>query len=311
MKFLYSILFYFNKLLCYFLIITSFKSNIFCFDLTITKNKSNEYIIRLNKLISIKKNISRRKSEKFIKDGNVKLNNKIITDPGRHVDITKDSLKICEKKIKIKNIKSLINEYKNNSYKWIVLHKPKGLICTSNDEKNRKSIFSIFPNDLLEKYRFVSVGRLDRNTSGVLLLTNEYEWVNRLTHPKYQRIRTYRIHIEGPVKMNVLKELASGIYLENDSSKKEKKKTQPAFIEIIREENLKIKDQIKKISVLSISVKEGRNRQIRKMFEQINQPIIKIKRTAFENITLKNIHFPKQYRELNQREVTNLKMRKF
>ncbi|CRG98658.1 pseudouridine synthase, putative, partial [Plasmodium relictum] len=153
-------------------------------------------------------------------------------------------------------------------------------------------------------------GRLDRNTSGVLLLTNEYEWVNKLTHPKYQRIRTYRIYIEGPIKMNALKELANGIYLENDNNEKEKKKTQPAFIEIIREEKLKLKDQIKKISILSISIKEGRNRQLRRMFEQINQPIIKIKRTAFENITLKNIYFPKQYRELNKKEVMNLKIRK-
>ncbi|CRG98657.1 pseudouridine synthase, putative, partial [Plasmodium relictum] len=158
MKFLYSILLNLNKILYYFLIITfSFKNNTFCFDLTLTKSERNANIIRLNKLISIKNNISRRKSEKFIKDGNVKLNNKIVINPGQHVDITKDSLKICEKKIKIENIKNLINRSKNNEYKWIVLHKPKGMICTANDEKNRKSIFSIFPNDLLEKYRFVSV----------------------------------------------------------------------------------------------------------------------------------------------------------
>ncbi|SBT70510.1 pseudouridine synthase, putative [Plasmodium malariae] len=145
------------------------------------------------------------------------------------------------------------------------------------------------------------------------LLTNEYAWVNRLTHPKYQRIRTYRVHIEGPVKMSALKELAAGVYIEHDDDKKKekKKKTQPAFIEILREECVKIQDKMKKVSVLNISIKEGRNRQIRKMFEQINQPVIKIKRSAFENITLKDIFFPKQYRELTQKEVSNLKTRNF
>ncbi|KAI4840346.1 pseudouridine synthase [Plasmodium brasilianum] len=314
-----------NKLLLYFLILSFLFQNssnnnsnnnsngIFCFDVALTTSNSKANTIRLNKVISVSRNISRRKSDKFIQDGNVKINNKIILNPGTHVDITKDRLKICERKIDIQNIKNLINGNSSKSFKWFVLHKPKGLLCTTSDEKNRRSIFSLFPEDLLQKYRLVSVGRLDRNTSGVLLLTNEYAWVNRLTHPKYQRIRTYRVHIEGPVKMSSLKELAAGVYIEHDDDKKKekKKKTQPAFIEILREECVKIQDKMKKVSVLNISIKEGRNRQIRKMFEQINQPVIKIKRSAFENITLKDIFFPKQYRELTQKEVSNLKTRSF
>ncbi|SBT75603.1 pseudouridine synthase, putative [Plasmodium ovale] len=291
-----------------------------CFDISVTKNSNTkENIVRLNKLISMKRNISRRKSDKFIQNGNVKINNKIVINPGTHVDTTKDKLKICEKNINIQNLNKLKNGNIKKEYKWIVLHKPKGLLCTTSDEKNRRSIFSLFPDSLLKNHRIVSVGRLDRNTSGVLLLTDEHMWVNKLTHPKYQRIRTYRIHIEGAVKMNLLKEIANGVYLKNEDDKKRKdvkknsdmKKTQPAFIEILREENVKIKDQTKKVTVLNISIKEGRNRQIRKMFEQINQPVIKIKRTAFENVTLKDIFFPKQYRELTPKEITNLKTRNF
>ncbi|KJP87322.1 hypothetical protein AK88_03002 [Plasmodium fragile] len=260
--------------------------------------------------------ISRRKSDQFIKDGNVKLNNKIVKNPGTHIDVTKDKIKILGKKINMRQTQKIINRNDSNMYKWFVLHKPKGLLCTSNDEKDRASIYSLFPQDIMDNYRLVSVGRLDRNTSGVLLLTNEYAWVNKLTHPKYQRIRTYRVHIEGPVQMKVLKELAAGVYLADDdkgTKKKimQKKKTQPAFIEILRQETIKVKDQVKKVSVLNISVREGRNRQIRKMFEQINQPVIKIKRTAFENITLKDIFFPKQYRELTHREISDLKTRRF
>ncbi|SOV20751.1 pseudouridine synthase,putative [Plasmodium sp. DRC-Itaito] len=324
-------------LVYYFLIISfCFYNNIYCFNVNLTKTNEEANIIRLNKLISMKRNISRRKSDEFIKDGKVKINNKIITNPGTHVHIGKDSLRICDKKIKLTNILNMIKQNSNKLHKWIVLHKPKGLLCTSNDEKNRKSIYTLLPEEMLQKYRLVTVGRLDRNTSGVLLLTNDYAWVNKLTHPKYQRIRTYRVHIEGPVKMNALKELARGIYLEDDekeqpkkkynnkeSSEKSKiddkqkkkqskmKKTNPAFIEILREEKIKIKEDNKKITVLNISIKEGRNRQIRKMFQQINQPVIKIKRTSFENITLKNIYFPKQYRELNQKEVNDLKLRNF
>ncbi|CAD2097296.1 pseudouridine synthase, putative [Plasmodium vinckei] len=282
-----------------------------------TNCNKNENIIRLNKLISINNKISRRKADKFIQNANIKINNKIVLNPGTHVDITKDQIKVNEKKINIQNIKKIINNYNISStnqstYKWIVLHKPKGLLCTNQDEKDRKSIFSIFPDDLLQKYRIVSVGRLDRNTSGVLLLTNEYAWINKLTHPKYERVRKYMIHIEGPVRMDALKTLADGVYLKDEyDSKKKNQKTQPALIEILREENVKIQNQIKKISVLNISIKEGRNRQIRKMFQQINQPIIKIKRTAFENITLKNIRLPKQYRELTKKEITSLKTRDF
>ncbi|EUR81538.1 hypothetical protein PFBG_00208 [Plasmodium falciparum 7G8] len=281
--------------LVYYFIIISFciHNNISCFNVNLTKTNEDANIIRLNKLISMKRNISRRKSDEFIKDGKVKINNKIITNPGTHVHIGKDSLRIYDKKIKLTNIINMIKQNENKLHKWIVLHKPKGLLCTSNDEKNRKSIYTLFPEEMLQKYRLVTVGRLDRNTSGVLLLTNDYAWVNKLTHPKYQRIRTYRVHIEGPVKMNALKELAR------------------AFIEILREEKIKIKEDTKKITVLNISIKEGRNRQIRKMFQQINQPVIKIKRTSFENITLKNIYFPKQYRELNQKEVNDLKLRNF
>ncbi|SCL97804.1 pseudouridine synthase, putative [Plasmodium chabaudi chabaudi] len=282
-----------------------------------TNCNKNENIIRLNKLISINNNISRRKADKFIQNANIKINNKVVLNPGTHVDIAKDQIKVNDKKINLQNIKKIINNYNSSStnqstYKWIVLHKPKGLLCTNQDEKDRKSIFSIFPDDLLQKYRIVSVGRLDRNTSGVLLLTNEYAWINKLTHPKYERVRKYMIHIEGPVRMDALKTLADGVYLKDEyDSKKKNQKTQPALIEVLREENVKIQNQIKKISVLNISIKEGRNRQIRKMFQQINQPIIKIKRTAFENVTLKNIRLPKQYRELTKKEITCLKTRDF
>ncbi|ETW32478.1 hypothetical protein PFFCH_00071 [Plasmodium falciparum FCH/4] len=196
--------------LVYYFIIISFciHNNISCFNVNLTKTNEDANIIRLNKLISMKRNISRRKSDEFIKDGKVKINNKIITNPGTHVHIGKDSLRIYDKKIKLTNIINMIKQNENKLHKWIVLHKPKGLLCTSNDEKNRKSIYTLFPEEMLQKYRLVTVGRLDRNTSGVLLLTNDYAWVNKLTHPKYQRIRTYRVHIEGPVKMNALKELA-------------------------------------------------------------------------------------------------------
>lgn len=133
------------------------------FTILQTNCNKNENIIRLNKLISINNNISRRKSDKFIQNANIKINNKVVLNPGTHVDITKDQIKVHDKKIDIENIKKILNNYNisntnHNSYKWIVMHKPKGLICTNQDEKDRKSIFSIFPDDLLQKYRIVSVG---------------------------------------------------------------------------------------------------------------------------------------------------------
>lgn len=339
--FYYWCCYYLYIILLFFFLLTN-GVGILCFDMSTVpacNNKNSWNIIRLNKLISLKQNISRRKADTFIKEKNVKLNNIVITNPGTYVDLTKDCLAIMNKQIKINNVMQQIlknepNYTKKNNLKyfkkWIALHKPKGYICTSNDERNRKNVFSLFPEELLQKYRLVSVGRLDRNTSGVLLLTNEYEWIHKLTHPKFGRTRTYRVCIEGRVNMRSLRTLANGVYLEEDNwkspnpyegrrgakekenkkeeiNKKKGKRTLPAFIEILREENMTINGSTKKRTVLNISVREGKNRQIRKMFNQINQPVIKIKRIAFENITLKDIHFPKQYRELNQKEISDLK----
>lgn len=154
--------------------------------------------IRLNRLIAEAGITSRRKADELIKSGVVKVNGKVVTKLGTVVSLD-DLVTVNGKPIKLLK-----------RYEYILLNKPKDTICTLKDEKGRKTVVDLVQT----KSRVYPVGRLDRNTTGVLLLTNDGELANRLMHPRYQILRTYTVGLDKPLKVEHAKQIANGVEID-------------------------------------------------------------------------------------------------
>lgn len=200
---------------------------------------------------------SRRKSETLIEEGLVKINNKTVTEQGLKIDINKDVVMVNNKIIKIEENKV-----------YIILNKPLGYVTTVSDEKGRKTV-----TELIEgvKERIYPVGRLDMDTSGLIILTNDGKITNKITHPKNKVMKKYIAIVEGTPNKDELTRFRSGLVIDG-------KKTSLAKIKILK--NYEVE------SILEIEINEGRNRQIRKMCQMINHPIKKLKRISIGEIQL-------------------------
>lgn len=230
---------------------------------------------RLQKVMSECGVSSRRKAEILIKEGKVQVNGKIITELGTKVSPS-DEIMVNNEVIK------------REEKVYYLLNKPKGYICTNDDEKGRKII-----TDLIEESkRIFPVGRLDYDTTGLILLTNDGEITNKLTHPNNNIKKVYLAKVKGFVTKEELYTLAKGIVLN-------KKKTKKA--------NLKLKRYDKKTntSYVSITITEGRNHQVKEMFEYINHEVLKLKREKYSFLELDNLKSG-EYRKLTFKEVKRL-----
>ncbi|MFC0214903.1 pseudouridine synthase [Paenibacillus chartarius] len=233
---------------------------------------------RLQKVLAEAGIASRRKSEELITSGRVQVNDQVVTTLGVKVDPAADVIKVDGKPIS------------GQSKVYLLLHKPKGVITSASDPGGRKVV-----TDFLHgvKERVFPVGRLDYDTEGLLLLTNDGELANMLTHPKYHVPRTYHATVEGVPHGSVLDKLRSGIKLEDGM-------TAPAEVEYLDV------DTEKKQSVLSITIHEGRNRQVRRMLEAVHFPIIRLKRVKYGPIELSGLARGK-FRHLKSDEVAMLR----
>lgn len=197
--------------------------------------------IRLQKFLAEAGIASRRKSEALIVQGKIKVNGKIVTELGIKVNLEKDKIEYNEKEVKIKN---------KNVY--ILLNKPIGYVTTVKDQFARDSVL-----DLVKvKERLVPVGRLDMYTSGALILTNDGDFVYKVTHPKHEIEKTYTVTIKGIVKSEEVEKLKKGVLIDDY-------KTKPAKVKILKT------DEEKNQSRLEIIIHEGKNRQVRKMCEAV------------------------------------------
>ncbi|WFA09712.1 pseudouridine synthase [Tissierella sp. Yu-01] len=233
--------------------------------------------MRLQKYMALSGVASRRKSEEMIAEGRVKVNNKIITELGTVIDPKKDKVLVDGKKIKLESNKV-----------YIMLNKPVGYVSTLKDEKGRKIV-----TDLIEgvRERIYPVGRLDADTTGLLLLTNDGDLANKLTHPSKKIQKRYIAIVEGVPNKIELDKMRKGVYIEG-------KKTAPAKVKIAK----KYEDE----SILDIEIHEGRNRQVKKMCESINHPIKKLKRVSIGELELGGLLIG-NWRFLNEEEMTYLK----
>lgn len=171
----------------------------------------------------------------------------------------------------------------------ILLNKPKNVISSTSDEKGRTTV-----TDLIDSpYRLYPLGRLDFDSSGLLLLSNDGELMQKLLHPKYLVEKTYEVTIDGLIRDNEIKKLENGVMIDG-------KMTAPAKVKLIRQNNNKY------TSFLEVTIHEGRNRQIRKMFASLSYKVIKLHRIKEANITLGNLKSG-EYRQLKPFEVKKLK----
>ena len=232
--------------------------------------------IRLQKYLAEAGIGSRRKCEEYIEQGKVKVNGNIAA-LGTKVDPEKDKVEFEEKEI---------NKIEENIY--ILLNKPIGYVTTVNDQFGRDKVL-----DLIKvKQRIVPVGRLDMYTSGALLLSNDGEFIYKITHPKHEIDKTYTVTVKGIITDQEVEKLRNGVEIEDYITK-------PAKVKI-----LKI-DEEKNISRLAITINEGKNRQVRKMCEAIGKKVQALHRSKIGNIDVKDLKIG-TWRYLKPKEIEQL-----
>jgi len=219
---------------------------------------------------------SRRKSAELIRRGSVTVNGRIVTQPGFRVDPGKDEI-LCGGKRCV---------FEKPVY--LVINKPKGVITTKSDSLGRKTVFDILPKLPCRLYH---VGRLDRDSSGLLLLTNDGEVAYRLTHPKHEIERVYDVVIAGLLIHDEKRRLERGIYFDG-------KRTSPCRIEEIKTQRSQ--------SLVRVTLHEGKKRQLRRMFEIAGHPVMRLERIGFGPLALGKLR-PGEFRFLGANEIKRLK----
>lgn len=231
---------------------------------------------RLQKVIANSGFCSRRKAEEYIKQGKVYVNNQKVTEMGSKVS--------DEDEIEVDGVNITSKEEKE----YYLLYKPEKTISSVKDEKNRQTVLDLIPT----KARIYPVGRLDYNTTGLLLLTNDGNLTNILTHPSHQVEKIYLAKVEGVVTPEEFMRLKKGITVEN-------RKVIPTYVKI-----KKINRESNTTSLL-IGIVEGRNHIVKKLMQQLNHPVIKLKRETYAFLTLEGLR-PGQARKLSIKEVKKL-----
>lgn len=231
---------------------------------------------RLQKIISRAGLMSRRAAEKFILGGRVSVDGKIISELGTKADLQKNKIFVDGKELQFAEEKV-----------YIILNKPRGYISTAKDDRGRKTVL-----DLVSEIdaRIYPIGRLDYDSEGLLILTNDGDLMNKLLHPKFKIAKTYRVKIIGKISAEKILKLSEGIELEDGL-------TLPAKISLL--------DAGKNFSTVEITICEGRNRQIRRMFAAVGHEVIFLRRIKFAGLTLKNIPVGK-FRNLTEQEILSL-----
>jgi pseudouridine synthase len=233
--------------------------------------------IRLNKFLSQSGLASRREADRLIEEGRVKVNRRLVLTLGSKVNAVKDRIEVDGKVIQ-----------PASGLVYMVLHKPVGYLVTRKDPFERPTVMELLPG---MKTRLFPVGRLDYESQGILLLTNDGELCNRLLHPRYKIIKTYVIRVKGKPAISDLKKLEKGIYLD-------KKKTSPSKIFKLRENQRE--------TSFKVELHEGRKREIRRMFAIIGHEVQALKRVNFAGISLGKLKTG-QWRYLSPQEVDSLK----
>lgn len=231
--------------------------------------------IRLQKVLSEAGVASRRASEQLIADGRVEVNGQVVLEQGMRVDPERDTVRVDGSRIP-----------PPRRHVYLVLNKPRGVVSTMDDPQGRPTLAEYVPARL----GLFHVGRLDTETEGLLILTNDGEFGHRLAHPSYEVPKTYLVEIEGMLDNKVLKRLEKGLLLDDGPVQPDKVKL------VARHENK---------SLVSITLHEGRNRIVRRMMDSVGHPVRKLSRTSIGPVRLGQMA-PGSTRELTRDELGKL-----
>lgn len=232
--------------------------------------------MRINKYIAHAGVASRRKAEELIKQGLVTVNGQVVRELGTTIR--------SGDKVEVEG-QPIYNEEKV----YYLLHKPRGVISSVSDEKGRKTVVDLLPE---VKERIYPVGRLDWDTSGVLLLTNDGDFTDEMIHPRNEIDKVYVARVKGVADKEVLRPLTRGVEIDG-------KKTKPAIYKILKV------DPVKNRSVVELIIHEGRNHQVKKMFDAVGLPVDKLSRTRFGHLDLTGLRSG-DYRRLTKKDVSKL-----
>ncbi|MYV02873.1 rRNA pseudouridine synthase [Lactobacillus salivarius] len=232
---------------------------------------------RLQKVMANAGVASRRASEKLIQEGRVMVNGVVVTELGTKVE-SDDSISVDGKLLK-----------KDEKKVYYLLYKPRGVISAAKDNKGRE-VVTDYLKDVPE--RLYPVGRLDYDTSGLLILTNDGDFANQMMHPRYKVDKTYVAKVEGLITPDSIKKLRNGVVIDG-------KTTSRARAKIIS------RDAKKNTSIVSLTIHEGRYHQVKKMFDAVRHKVQKLSRTTYGTLTLDGLTSG-EYRELSHNEVREL-----
>lgn len=233
--------------------------------------------MRINKYLAECGVCSRRNADKLIESGKVFVNGKR-AGLGEEINEGKDSVVVDGKTI-----------HHTQTLQYFMLNKPKGCVCTVSDDKGRRTVMDLMPKD---KGRLYPVGRLDYDTEGLLIITNDGELTERLTHPRNEVPKTYLVKVEGSLSADALNRLRTGVEIE------------PRVL--VKAKSLKPVELTKASSKFEITITEGKNREVRRMFEAVGHEVQFLKRIKVGELRLGSLDRG-QYRRLNEREIDYLK----
>jgi 23S rRNA pseudouridine2605 synthase len=234
-------------------------------------------IVRLQKYIAMSGIASRRAAETMIADGRVSVNGKKVSEQGIKVEIGADKVAVDGEPIKLKDKKY-----------YIMLNKPVGYVSTVKDQFDRPTVMDIIKKDI--SARMFPVGRLDYDTEGLLLLTNDGDFTYRVTHPKFHMDKTYIATIKGGITISGINKLRKGVKVDDYV-------TSPAKAEIL--------DAVDGRTTIKITIHEGKNRQVRKMFEAVGCKVVALQRIKIGTVELGNLPLGR-WRHLTSHEVNYL-----
>lgn len=235
-------------------------------------------LVRVNKFLAHAGVCSRREADRLVAEGRVRVNGRTVTELGLKVDSGRDRVEVRGRPVMAGDERPV----------YILLNKPRGRVVTVRDPFGKPTVMDLLPRGGPRVY---PVGRLDAESEGVLLLTNDGDMAARLAHPRYGVVKAYEVVVEGTPPEEDLEKLRQGIFLEG-------RKTAPAGVRVLSRRARR--------TVLRVEIREGRKREIRKMFDLLGCPVSRLVRVAFAGLTLDGLR-PGHWRPLKKKEIETLR----